>query len=74
MRSYCLKIASHYSGQVCGHFPDLPGLVIMGRDPEEVAVLAEQALEAELERLLRKTGQVPRARASGPVTISTSKF
>ena len=74
MPAYCLKIASHYSGLMSAHFPDFPGLVVMGRDHEEVADLAVQALEAELERQLKQNGRIPRPRIQGPLSVCTTRF
>lgn len=74
MISYCLNVAPHYSGQLSAHFPDLPGLVVMGRDHEEVTGLALQALEAELARQLAKNGRIPKPRTRGRLIVSTTRF
>lgn len=74
MRTYCLEIAPHYSGFLCGHFPDFPGLMVIGRDHDEVADLAVAALEAELEQLIKKNGRLPRPRTTGALSISTARF
>ena len=74
MVAYCLKIAPHYSGLICGSFPDLPGLIVIGRDHKEVTDLAVAALEAELEQLMKRDGCLPRPQIKGRLTISTTKF
>jgi predicted RNase H-like HicB family nuclease len=74
MFSYCVRIAPHYTGQISVHFPDFPGLVVLGRDHDEARDLALAALEQELERLIRQEEAIPRPRARGPMTISTRKF
>ena len=74
MPSYCLKIAAHYSGLVSAHFPDFPGVVVMGRDHEEARDLARAALEEELKRLISQDGAIPMPRAQGRMTVSTAKF
>lgn len=74
MVAYCLKIAPHYSGLVCGHFPDIPGLMVMGRDLDEVEELAVAALEAELESQLERNGRIPKPRTRGRLRIATARF
>lgn len=74
MFAYCLKIAPHYSGLICGHFPDFPGVVVLGRDHEEVEYLAVEALETELERQLNQNGRIPKPRTRGALSISTARF
>jgi hypothetical protein len=74
MVSYCVKIAPHYSGMISAHFPDFPGLVVLGRDHDEATDLALAALEQELERLIGTDGTIPLPRARGRLTISTRKF
>lgn len=74
MVSYCVKIAPHYSGLMCAHFPDFPGLVVLGRDQDEARELALTALEQELERRISEDGTIPRPAARGKLTISTRKF
>ena len=74
MISYCLKVAPHYSGQLSGHFPDFPGLVVLGRDHEEVAGLALQALEEELEHQLAENGRIPEPQTRGRLIVSTTRF
>lgn len=74
MFSYCVRIAPHYTGLISAHFPDFPGLVVLGRDHDEARDLALAALEQELERLIRQEEAIPRPRARGPTTISTRRF
>ena len=74
MISYCVKIAPHYTGLISAHFPDFPGLVVLGRDHDEARDLALAALEQELERLISQDGAFPEPRARGRLTISTRKF
>lgn len=38
-------VRCHYSGLLMGHCPEEPGLVVLARDHEELAVLMEQALD-----------------------------
>jgi predicted RNase H-like HicB family nuclease len=44
MANYTLRIRPHYSGLFMGDCPEQPGLSVMGRDHDEVASLARQAL------------------------------
>ena len=74
MVSYCVKIAPHYSGMISAHFPDFPGLVVLGRDHDEARDLALAALEDELERRIGEDGSIPAPTATGRLSISTSKF
>ena len=74
MISYCLTISHHYSGQMCAHFPDFPGMVVLGRDHEEVTGLALEALEAELQRRLELDGNIPQPREQGVFSVSTARF
>ena len=74
MISYCVKIAPHYTGLISAHFPDFPGLVVLGRDHDEATDLALAALELELERLIGEDAAIPRPKARGRLTISTRKF
>jgi len=74
MVSYCVKIAPHYSGMISAHFPDFPGLVVLGRDHDEARDLALAALEDELERRIGEDGSIPTPTARGRLSISTSKF
>jgi len=74
MLTYCVKIAPHYSGLICAHLPDFPGLVVLGRDHDEAKDLALAALEQELERLVNADESFPRPKARGRLTISTSRF
>jgi len=71
--SYCLRIAPHYSGLISAHFPDFPGLVVLGRDHEEAKDLALAALEQELERLISQDELIPKPRTKGRLTISTRR-
>ena len=70
MVSYCVKIAPHYSGLICAHFPDFPDLVVLGRDHEEAEDLARSALEQELERLIHHGIRIPRPVATGRLKIA----
>lgn len=74
MVKYCLKIAPHYSGLISGHFPDLPGVVVLSADHEELAILARAALEEELDRHMAASGRIPAPRARGRITILTDRF
>jgi predicted RNase H-like HicB family nuclease len=74
MYCYCVRIAPHYTGLISAHFPDFPGLVVLGRDHDEAKDLALAALELELDRLISQDKAIPRPRARGPMTISTRKF
>ena len=74
MLSYCLKIAPHYSGMMCAHFPDFPGTVVLGRDHQEATDLALAALEFELERQIEQNGKLPTPRFEGRLWVSTAKF
>ena len=72
--SYCVTIAPHYSGMMCGHFPDFPGLVVLGRDHVEVLALAAESLDAELEHHWRQDGAIPLPRAEGPLSVSAKRL
>lgn len=75
MVSYPMKIRPHYSGMLSGHFPDLPGIVVVGRDHEELGRLALDALEAELERCLARDGELPPChQTTRAATITTHRF
>jgi hypothetical protein len=44
MNSYTLRIRRHYSGLFVGQCAEDPSLTVMGRDHEEVTLLAAQAV------------------------------
>lgn len=70
MLTYKIEILPHYSGMMCGHFPDWPGVSVLGRDHEDVIELGRLALTAEVERCLSEARPVPSAVASRGVKIS----
>lgn len=49
MNTHTLRIRRHYTGLFVGHCLEDPSLMVMGRDQEEVALLAARALAARRE-------------------------
>jgi predicted RNase H-like HicB family nuclease len=74
MLTYALKLADRYDGMVLATFPDVPEALAMGRDYEEAVEQAQSALEAALERYVLEGQELPAARTSGRITVSTVKF
>lgn len=70
MLTYRVEILPHYSGMMCGHFPDWPGLSVVGRDHEDVVELARRALTTEVERYLCEDRPLPLAVSSQGIQIS----
>ena len=74
MLTYAFEVKPHYSGHLCGHFPDIPCLFVLAGDHEELEELALAALEVELARRVADGRPFPRPGARGPCTISTPSF
>lgn len=70
MPTYTIEILSHYSGMMSGHFPDWPGLSVLGRDHEDVVQLARGALEAEVIRYAKEDRPLPAPHAASGIKIS----
>ena len=73
MTSYCLKLTPHYSGLISAQFPDIPGLVVLGRDHQEAKDAAREALAARLAQRQAEGIGMPEPRARGLVMITLAE-
>ncbi|HEV2746731.1 MAG TPA: type II toxin-antitoxin system HicB family antitoxin [Allosphingosinicella sp.] len=74
MLTYALRLADRYDGMVMATCPDVPEVLALGRDSEEARDEAVRALEAALETYAAEGRQFPLPRATGKISITTTRF
>lgn len=74
MLTYALRLSGRYDGMVIATIPDVPEAMAIGRDHEEACEQALAALEAALEGYAADGRPIPEPRASGGLTVSTTRF
>lgn len=74
MLSYALRLSGRYDGMVIATIPDVPEARAIGRDDQEACEQALGALEAVLETYQEEGRAFPEPRATGSLTVTTTKF
>lgn len=69
MAGYAVRLATRYDGLVIASFPDLPGVIALGRDDEEALAEARRALEEALLSFGADGAERPEPRAQGDCRI-----
>lgn len=70
MSSYAVRLTTRYDGMVVATFPDLPGVIALGRDDEEAHDEARRALADAIAEFARDGVEPPAPSTPGLARIS----